>query len=657
MATKKANSGPLQMPLFAPESHWSPPPMADLPSWADAKRICVDVETKDPHLKQLGIGVRRGGFITGVSFTIEDGPSAYLPMRHEGGDNLDEAQVLAYLRAQAKDFKGDLVGANLQYDLDYLLEDQIDFKQVRYFRDIQVADPLIYELHMSYSLQNIAERHGFTGKDVSLLEEAARIYGVDPKSGMWRLPARYVGPYAERDTQEPLRILRRQERRIDDEDLWDIWNLESRVLPCLVRMRRRGVRVDLERLRGVEEWSLTQEAEALAKVKHMTGVNIAVGDVWKAGALAPALEAIGLKLEETSTGQPQIDKFLLGSVDHDVARSIAWARKVNKLRTTFAASVRTYMVNGRIHCTFNQIAREDEKGDQKGARYGRLSCVDPNLQQQPSRDEFAQMWRSIYIPEEGCEWVANDYSQQEPRWTTHFAAVMDLPKARVAAQAYWDDPNLDNHQFMADLTGLPRKYAKNLYLGLCYGEGGAKLSRDCGLPTRWALSSGRGRDRRVQYFPTREDALQARREVEDGYMFEAAGEEGQEIIDKFDNRAPFIRQLAKKAEAQAKKNGFIKTVGGRKLHFPQQPDGSYDWTHKALNRLIQGSSADQTKEALVELDAAGHFIQLQVHDEIDGSVATRDEAYAMAAVMRDIRKAEVPFRVDTEIGPSWGEAK
>jgi len=645
------------MPLFAPESQWSPPSLGSLPSWADAKRVCVDVETKDPHLKQLGIGVRRGGFITGVSFTIEDGPSAYLPMRHEGGDNLDEAQVLAYLRAQAKVFKGDLVGANLQYDLDYLLEDEVDFKEVRYFRDIQIADPLIYELHHSFSLQNIAERNGLPGKDVSLLEEAARIYGVDPKSGMWRLPARYVGPYAEADTQQPLLIMRRQERRIDDEDLWGVWNLESRVLPCLVRMRRRGVRIDLEKLRQVEEWSMTQEAEALARVKHHTGHSIAIGDVWKAGALAPALEAIGIKLEETSTGQPQIDKFLLGGIDHEVATSIAWARKVNKLRTTFAASVRNYMVNGRIHCTFNQIAREDEKGDQKGARYGRLSCVDPNLQQQPSRDEFAAMWRSIYIPEEGCEWVANDYSQQEPRWTTHFAAVMDLPKARVAAKAYWDDPNLDNHQFMADLTGLPRKYAKNLYLGLCYGEGGAKLSRDCGLPTRWALASGRGRERRVSYHATREEALEARREVEDGYMFEAAGEEGQEIIDKFDSRAPFIKQLAKKAEAQAKKNGFIKTIGGRKLHFPQKPDGSYDWTHKALNRLIQGSSADQTKEALVELDAAGHFLQLQVHDEIDGSVESRDEAYAMAAVMRDVRKAEVPFRVDTEIGPSWGEAK
>lgn len=658
MAAKKPSAGgALQLPMFAPESTWVAPDMATLPSWAGAKRICVDVETRDPHLKQLGIGVRRGGYIAGISFTIEDGPSAYMPIRHEGGDNLPLEQVLAYMKAQAATFQGDLVGANLQYDLDYLLEDGIDFKGVRYFRDIQIADPLIYELHDSFSLQNIANRRGLPGKDTVLLEEAARAFGIDPKGGMWRLPGRYVGPYAEADTQQPLQILRRQERIIDDEDLWQVYNLESQVLPCLVRMRRRGVRINEDKLREVEEWSLTQEAEALQLIRHQTGVQIAVGDVWKAGALAPALEAIGIKLEETSQGQPQIDKFLLGGIDHPVAKAMGWARKVNKLRTTFAASVRTYMVNGRIHCTFNQIAREDEKGDQRGARYGRLSCTDPNLQQQPSRDEFAAMWRSIYIPEEGGLWAANDYSQQEPRWTTHFAAVMDLPKARIAAQAYHDDPNLDNHQFMADLTGLKRKFAKNIYLGLCYGEGGAKLSRDCDLPTRWAMSSGRGRDRRVQFFETRDEALAARREVEDGYMFEAAGEEGQEIIDKFDSRAPFIKKLAKAAEAQAKKVGCITTVGGRKLHFPQRPDGSYDWTHKALNRLIQGSSADQTKEALVALDAAGHFLQLQVHDEIDGTVADHAEAHAIGKVMSEIRIARVPFRVDTEIGPSWGEAK
>jgi DNA polymerase I-like protein with 3'-5' exonuclease and polymerase domains len=653
----KAASRHLQFPLFEPECDWHPPALVDLPSWADAKRVAVDTETKDLHLKELGIGARRGGHIIGVSFAIEDGPRHYLPIRHEGGDNLDERGVLEYLRAQAKTFKGDIVGAKLDYDVDYLLNEGVDFKEAT-LRDIQVADPLIYELHNSYSLQAIAERHGLPGKDEEKLREAARAFGVDPKGGMWRLPGRYAGAYAEADVAQPLLILRRQERLLDDDDLWQVWNLECAVQPVLVRMRRRGVRVNMERLRGIEEWSLAQEAEALALVRHQTGVQIQLGDVWKAGAIAPALEHIGIRLETTSQGQPQIDKDVLSGVDHPVANALGWARKVNKLRTTFAASVRRYQVNGRIHCTYNQIAREDDKGDQKGARYGRLSCTDPNLQQQPSRDEFAAQWRAIYEPEEGQLWCTNDYSQQEPRWTTHFAAVMGLPKAQEAARAYHDDPTLDNHQFMSDLTGLPRKYAKCVYLGVCYGEGGAKLCRDLGLPTRWALA-GRwsGGRREIDYFETQVECMKARMEQGTGYAFETAGERGQEILDTFDARAPFIKQLAKEAEKQAKNRGYVKTVSGRRLHFPQRHDGSYDWAHKALNRVIQGSSADQTKEALVELDRQGYFIQLQVHDEIDCSVASVEEGKAIAEVMRTVRLAEVPFRVDTEIGPSWGEAE
>lgn len=646
----------MQLPLFEPSASWSPPALSALPEWRGAKRVAVDVETCDPQLKQMGIGVRRGGYVAGFSFAIEDGPKHYLPIRHQGGDNLPEDAVLTYLREQAKSFKGIVAGANLQYDLDYLWEEQIHFPEVQFFRDIQVADPLIYELHMSYSLQNIAERHGMPGKKEDVLKEAAQAYKVDPKSGMWQLPARYVGQYAEEDAALPLAILRRQERQIDDLDLWEIYDLESQVLPVLVKMRRRGVRVSEERLANVETYSLEQETEALQKVYHETGVRIGVGDVWKPDALAPALTAIGVTLNETAAGKPSIDKDVLSRIDHPVAASLAWARKINKLRTTFAASVRAHMIGDRIHCTFNQIARETESGDQKGARYGRLSSTNPNMQQQPARDEFAKMWRSIYIPEEGSLWAACDYSQQEPRWTTHFAAVMKLQGAPEAAQAYWDDPNLDNHTFMADLTGLPRKQAKNIYLGLCYGEGGAKLCHDLGLPTRWAFSRGKGRERRLDFFATREEAFAARAEEGEGFVFQAAGEEGQQILDTFDGRAPFIRKLAKAAERRAKERGFIITAGGRRLHFPQRDDGSYDWAHKALNRLIQGTSADQTKRAVVELDRAGHYLQLQVHDEVDGSVANKEEGEAMATIMREAMPAKVPFRVDVEIGPSWGES-
>lgn len=659
---KGLHNGGFQLPLIAPECNWRPPAMSDLPSWSGARRIAIDTETYDPHLKQLGVGVRRGGYIVGVSFAIEDGPKHYLPIRHDGGDNMDPVQVLRYLRDNGVAFEGNLVGANISYDLDYLEEDGVTFPNVRYIRDVQIAAPLINEIErsdgreMSYSLQNIALRLGLPGKDEAALREAAAAYGVDPKSGLWRLPARYVGAYAEADATQPLAILRRQERLIDDEDLWDIYNLESEVTPVLVKMRRRGVRVDEARLEKIEDWSLSEEAEALATIRRETGVAIKVGDVWKSEALAPALEAIGMKLEKTSTGSKSVSQDVFASFDHPVTKAMARARKVNKLRTTFAASVRKYMVKGRIHCTYNQIARETENGDQKGARYGRLSAIDPNFQQQPSRDEFAAMWRSIYLPEEGQLWAANDYSQQEPRWTTHFAAEMDLEGARKAAQAYHDDPNLDNHQFMADLTGLPRKFAKNIFLGLCYGEGGAKLCGDLGLPTRWAMAAGWGRGRTMLFFDTQEEALAARSDYEGGYVWKAAGEEGQQIIDTFDSRAPFIRKLASAAERRVKQRGYIVTGGGRKLHFPQRTDGSYDWTHKSLNRLIQGTSADQTKRALVEVDRAGHWIMIQVHDELGNSVSNRKEAREIAEIMENVMPARVPFRVDVEIGPSWGEA-
>lgn len=650
----------MQQPLFVTaRSEWTPPDLNALPNWDNAKRVSIDIETKDPLLKKLGPGVRRGdGFITGVSFAIEDGPAAYLPMRHEGGDNLPVDAVLAYLRRQAREFTGTIVGANLQYDLDWLMEEGVAFLRAAWFRDVQIADPLICELHDSYSLDAIAARWGLPGKDEALLRAAAADYRIDPKKDMWRLPARYVGPYAEEDARLPLNLLRRQEREIEEQDLWGVYDLESRVLPVLLKLRRRGVRIDFAQLDRVESWALGEETEALARVAHNTGVRVAVGDVWKPDAIAPALEHIGIKLQKTSTGKPQIDKELLGGIDHPVAQALERARKVNKLRTTFAASVREHMVNGRVHCSFNQLRKQRDDGEgTAGAAYGRLSCQNPNLQQQPARDEFATMWRAIYLPEEGELWSANDYSQQEPRMAVHYACLAkDLighhawTKALEARDAYRNDPNTDNHQMMADMAGIRRKDAKEIYLGLSYGMGGAKMCRKLGLPTMMAVRGPRGRLYDV-------DSPEGRRLAEEGARrFEAAGPDGQNLLDTFDAKVPFIKRLAKACEQRAKAVGYITTISGRRCRFPKDPHGNYDWTHKGLNRLIQGSSADQTKMAMVALDAEGFDIILQVHDEVGLSVGDMKEAAAAAELMKTCTPLELPSKVDVEIGRSWGHS-
>ncbi len=649
-----------QLPLFTPDAEWRPPAISSLPSWEGAKRVGVDVETYDPYLKKYGLSVRRGGYIAGISFAIEDGPSAYLPIRHPE-DNLDLNAVLEYLRQQAKIFKGTITGANLQYDLDYLAEEKIIFRQARWFRDCQIAEPRLDELQQSYSLDNIAKRWGIPSKDETLLDQALEAYfpKTEPdkrKKHIHAIPARYVGPYATYDAELPNILLRKQEREIDEQDLQRVYDIESKLLPVLVKMRRRGVAIDTAALGRVEDWSIVEEQKALDNIKAETGVTIKLGDIMKPEPIAKALIQVGIDVPRTpKTDMPSIKDEFLEGLDHKVAAAIRRARKVGKLRTTFAKSVREHMINGRIHCTFNQLrkTKDDESGDSQGARYGRLSCCDLNVQQQPSRGEFAKLWRCIYIPDVGTVWAANDYSQQEPRVLIHFAMLENCSGARRVGQMYIDNPNTDHHTAMAQTIAsmgndwvpskVERDRAKIIFLGLCYSMGGAKLAKSLSLPTEW-------------------------KQIAEGKWVEVAGPEAQQIIDRFNKRLPFVKQLADKAQDVALSRGYIRTLSGRKCRFPKlfraeqrrirgrMREVFYDWTQKALNRLIQGSAADQTKIAMVEGDAAGYKFQLQIHDELDLSVSCREEAEGLAEIMRNCIKLQVPSKVDVEIGPSWGEA-
>lgn len=670
MVALKAPRGTVQPPLIAPESDWRPPRLSELPDWSKLKRVSLDTETRDPYLRELGSALvgRDPGYITGFSIAIEDGPKWYVPIRHEGGDNIEEGPgALEYLRDNMRRFTGQLVGMNLGYDLGWLMREGIELNREARVRDVMVAEACIYEMHQSYSLDAISKRRGFEGKSEQLLREAAAAYGVDPKLQMWMLPARYVGEYAEDDADLPLKILRRQELEIERDGLWQVFDLESDLLPVLVRMRHRGIRVNEEKLSGIESWSHREELACWAEVSRETGVKLGPDDCWSSAKLAEALEKVGVKPGVTEGGAASVDKALLSSTNHPAAKNILRARKLNKLRTTFAASVRAHMVRGRIHCTFNQMAGEDQaSGGVKGARFGRLSADHVNLQQQPARDEFAAAWRAIYEPEDGALLAAPDYSQQEPRLLTHYAELLGLKGAQEAAQRYRDDPNTDNHDMMtrmiygddevnswaADKYKKFRGYCKNIFLGLCYGEGGAKLARDLGLPTRWMVRGETYGDN--SYHETREEAMAQARKIS-GRFFEVAGEEAQSILDTFNERCPYVKKLAYVAQDQAKKNGRIITLLGRHCRFPLMPDGSFDWAHKALNRLIQGGSADQTKKALIEVDRAGHFLQLQVHDELVGSVADVAEAHRMGDIMRHCVKLNVPCKVDVEVGPSWGE--
>lgn len=630
----------MQLPLFKPGSTWVPPNLAELPSWKGCPRIGLDLETNDPNLKKTGPSVRTGGYIAGYSFALEDGPSAYIPIQHFGGGNLDRHQALKYLRHQARYYKGIIVGANLSYDLDYLAEVGIVFPRAT-FRDVLIAEPLLDELQNDYSLDGVAKRRGFLGKNMGTLLAACRDYGLkSPRSDLWKLPAKYVGEYGNEDAVLPLKVLRKQEREIDKRDMWGIYELECQLLPVLLRMRRRGVLIDQDALEKVRLWSLKEEAEQLALVTRATGIVMGLGDTEKKDIVVQVLHQIGVTPGKTATGQPQINKDLFERIDHPVAKHLARARKVNKLRTTYVKSINAHMVKGRIHTTFNQLRQTGKRGALVGGRFGRLSSCDPNLQAQPSRDDFASLWRSIYIPDhKDQEWLCADYSQQEPRWLTHFAELTTvskynstiLPGAKEFGDAYRNDPKTDTHQMTADICSIPRKPAKEIYLGICYGMGGATMSRKLSLPTRWLDKGNR--------------------------KIEIAGAETQGFIDAIDSKLPFVRLLAARCEATARERGYIVTILGRHCHFPELPDGTYDWAYKSLNRLVQGSSGDQTKKALVEVDRAGFELQLQVHDELDLGIDNRQQAYDIGEIMETCVPSSVPSRVDLEVGPSWGQIK
>lgn len=645
----------IQRPLFEPGSSWTAPPVSSLPAWPEHGRVAVDVETFDPQLRDLGAGPRRDGRLVGVSFAIEGGPAHYLPFGHEAGGNLDRETVIRYLRDQAQRFRGEIVGANLQYDLDYLLEAGVELRP-SWFRDVLVAEPLIDDLQYQYNLEAVAERYGLEGKAEGLLQSAASAWGVDPKGELWKLPARYVGAYAERDVTLPLELLRLQEKAIVEQDLGEVFDLESRLLPVLVAMTRRGVRIDLDRLEYVERWAREEQQKALDYVKTETGITVGLEDMAKAKVLEPVLAHLGIEVPRTPKNDlPSVTTEILEAANHPVATAIRTARRYFKIRTAFVNSIRSHQVRGRIHPHFWQIKgskeRANQNDDDAGAMWGRLSCSDPNLQQQPGAKDLerGKVWRSIYVPDEGGQWACLDWKTQEPRWATHFAEQLGCRGAREAADLFRSEPMTDPYLPIAvtivgrerweSLDKVARKTerdkTKQNYLGLLYGMGEAKLCHRLGLPTVW------------------EDDPR-----NPGQKWERAGPEGKAILQQFDRAAPYVRQAARLASDTAERLGYIVTIAGRRCRFPWvtvKGKTKRDWTHKALNRAVQGSSGDQVKMAMVRAHAEGFRLQLQVHDELDQTVADQREAEALAEIMRTIAPCNLPHVVDIDVGENWGD--
>jgi DNA polymerase I-like protein with 3'-5' exonuclease and polymerase domains len=683
-------------------SDWRAPHPDDWPRFWEAKRVGIDTEFRDPELLTHGVGCRRdpvNHYVFGFSIAVEDGPKVYLPTKHDGGDNLDHDKVVEYLRYGFARFEGHVVGANLACDLDWMWSTPLNIQmpKVKRFMDIQVADPLLYELHRSYRLGDIAKRRGYGGKNEDGLRKAAGAYGIDPKDEMWRLPARHVGPYAEDDGWLPLKILRKQEQDIAAQGLMKAWDLECRLLPILIRMTQKGVRVDLDRVEQFHKWCDREEAAAWATVKRETGVDIPVGEAMNVTLLSRALKAVGLDdvIGENSKGESITKENLVEASKHPVVAAILQARKVAKLVSTYVNSIPQYIIQHgdewRVHPIFNQIRRTEEAGldsdgdaKSKGVAYGRLSCSNPNMQNQPAGDRFTGenlvgcRWRSVFLPDKGKLWVAKDLKQQEPRWSFHYGAMLEELRNRDGSQAFPDitgaielcrqlneNPLLDCYEPLVTMTGKARGVCKIMWLARAYGKGNGNMCEDLGYPTEeWVFVP-----RKMKSVPVASDEGQRALTYSNHVKFKGPSPEGLKVIEDFDATMPFLKATARLAEQQAKDNGLVKLLSGRRCHFeptnpaaydadPDNYDGGFEYCNKAFNRIIQGTSSEQMKETMVAVDDAGYgeSLMLQVHDELDSTLESKEEAMKIAEVMKHAVRLRVPTVVDVEVGPSWGES-
>jgi DNA polymerase I-like protein with 3'-5' exonuclease and polymerase domains len=497
-----------------------------------------------------------------------------------------------------------------------------------------IAAPLIDENRFSYSLNALGFDYLKEIKSEQALKEAASDFNVHAKKELWKLPAMFVGEYAEQDAALTLKLWQAFKSILRKEEVESIFNLETELLPILINLTKKGIRFDRDKAKKLMVQMQEREEDLQNHLKRMTGAPV---EIWAAASVAQAFDKLKLSYPKSNTGLPSFTRTFLQTHDHPIAKLIVEARELNKTHGTFLQPYLDFSeADGRIHPHVNQL-----RSDDGGTVTGRLSMASPNLQQVPARHEvIGPMVRGLFLPEEGDTWAACDFSSQEPRLLVHYSALLDLPGAEKMADAYRENPDTDFHKMVADMAGIKRKQAKTIGLGLMYGMGKNKLANELDLPL----------------------------------------DEAETLIQTFHTKVPFLRgtvnAVQKRIEHPAS-GGSIRTLLGRKCRFPlweptqwgvnkalpyEQAVIEYGrsikraFTYKGLNRLIQGSAADQTKAGMIALHKAGFKLLLQVHDEIALSVYSKKEALEAAEIMRTAVDLEIPSKVDVETGPSWGEA-
>jgi DNA polymerase I-like protein with 3'-5' exonuclease and polymerase domains len=630
--------------------------LTQLPDLRRVGIIAFDTETRDDRLRvDKGSGWPTGeGYICGVSIAYhEDGAirAHYFPLRHPDSNNFDPAQVFQLLHDLITS-DVHVIAQNSLYDFGWLRTDAgILMPPTERLEEISALATLVSENRRRYSLEELCKWRGLPGKDTASLEQGAAAIGLSkhdkPRANIWRMPARYVGPYAEQDAASTLALFESLDPIIDQEGTRNAYRLEVDLLPMVLEMRRRGVRIDTSAAEQRRDHLLQKRDAVFAELSEKLGANIGMAEIDRNKWLAETFDQHNIKYPRTAKGNPSFTAGANGWLHkhpHWLPQLVAKADKYNKAAVDFLEThILGHVVNGRIHAEIHP-----HRSDEGGTRTLRFSYSNPPLQQMAARDEeIAPLIRGVFVPEEGETWAKPDISQQEFRFIVHYAAKLKLNDAEEAAERYRADPDTDFHDLVAELTGLDRKQAKNVNFAKAFGAGVRKFAA----------------------------------------MIGKAESEARAIYARYDRLLPFVHQLSKRCEHIAASRGYIELYDGARRHWDDWVawvnwkgtgpcsreeaerrinDSAHAWyhkgpphridTHKAMNALIQGSAARHTKLWMRACWREGIVPLLQMHDCLDLSVASAEQAERVAQLGREAVSLEVPIQVDLKFGRTWGDA-
>lgn len=647
MAKKPRDHRQVPMDFMLPTTNWQAP--TSLPDLSGYDMVAVDTENRDDGLKHSrGPGwVYNAGWVAGVAVATADF-SKYIPIRHPDTPCFSEDEVLRWLSNLHRSGTR-VVYHRAVYDLGWLTSaGDRSLPMPERLEDTMIMEFSLDENQLTYNLDDTCRRHGIKGKDETTLRAAAEALGCDPKADLWRMPARYVGPYAEQDARATLELARLLLPRISAQYLDDAYRLEMDLVPMIIAMRRRGIDIDEVRAPQVRSRLLQERNMYLSQLSEriQIGRPIEMGDVNSPLFLEKIFRSENLPIPRTAKGNSSFKTDVIEKLNHWLPELITGARKMNDAGEKFVGNyIMGFTHLGKIHAEIHQT-----KSDDGGTRTTRMAYSDPPLQQMPGRNEkIKKMIRGLFLPRKGRLWGALDYSQQEFRLIVHFAFLCHIYGVEKAVQMYRENPKTDFHDLAAELTRLPRRQAKDVNFAKAFGAGGPKFALMTGMDLQEALA----------------------------------------VMKQYDEELPFVKGLAEFCTNRASAKGYLRLLDGARTRYERwEPrwldrdaeyfapcdlqeaqrrvhDKDHPWhgarlkramVHKAMNSLIQGSAARQTKLCMRECWREGILPMLQMHDELDFDFDDPAEALRAQEIMRDTVRLEVPVMVDAEFGINWGRA-